>query len=245
MKDYPYLYAPNLYDATHPITNFFENTYCASSCPGQTGDEVCYAEVDATQVCTTSAADTYETTEILNYCIPSASALAAQSVNSSNDDFTTDNFFMAMYESRWAIFTCIWIALVLALIYIKLMDWCAKPIAWVTIFVIEAALITMGYFSYDYAQSVITANNNERNSTSAGALGMASVLWILAGLFGLMMICNWKSLRISIAIIDTAADFFADTKRIVFMPLLYFSVWVCIFIFWLWGLTGVASITED
>jgi len=59
------------------------------------------------------------------------------------------------------------------------------------------------------------------------------------------MFCNWRSLRISIAIIETAADFFSDTKRIVLMPLLYFTVWVLIFVFWLWGVSGVASITDS
>lgn len=57
-----------------------------------------------------------------------------------------------MYESRWVIFTCIWIALVIALIYIKLMDWFAVYLAWVTIVVIEVALCVMGYYSYDYAK---------------------------------------------------------------------------------------------
>lgn len=73
----------------------------------------------------------------------------------------------------------------------------------------------------------------------------ASFLWILAGLYYLIMFCNFKSLKVSIAIIETAADWFADTKRIVFVPLIYFSIWVGIFIFWLWGLTCVCSITDD
>ncbi len=59
------------------------------------------------------------------------------------------------------------------------------------------------------------------------------------------MFCNFKSLRVSIAIIETAADFFSDTKRIVLVPLVYFSVWVGLFIFWLWGLCGVLSISPD
>jgi len=56
-----------------------------------------------------------------------------------------------MYESRWAIVSCIFISLVLALIYIKLMDWLAVYIAWITIVVIEIALVVMGVLSYNYA----------------------------------------------------------------------------------------------
>lgn len=67
----------------------------------------------------------------------------------------------------------------------------------------------------------------------------------MAAIFYLVMFCNFKSLRISIAIIETAADFFADTKRIILMPLLYFCIWVGVFMFWLWGVCGVASITDS
>ena len=51
-----------------------------------------------------------------------------------------------MYESRWCIVTCIAIALVFALIYIKLMDWLAVYLAWITIVVIEVALVLCGYY---------------------------------------------------------------------------------------------------
>jgi hypothetical protein len=150
-----------------------------------------------------------------------------------------------MYESRWCIFTCIWIALVLALIYIKLMDWFAVPLAWITIVVIEAALAGLGYLAYFQAQQYFDLNDGAKNSSSTSLLWIASICWIAAGIYYLIMFCNFKSLRVSIAIIETAADFFADTKRIVFVPLVYFSVWVGLFIFWLWGLCGVLSISPD
>lgn len=56
-----------------------------------------------------------------------------------------------MYESRWVVLTCIGISLVIALLYLKMMDWFAVPLAWITIVVIEVALVTMGYFAYDYS----------------------------------------------------------------------------------------------
>lgn len=59
----------------------------------------------------------------------------------------------------------------------------------------------------------------------------------------MVLACNFKALRISIAIIETAADFFADTKRIALVPAFYFVVWCGLFVFWLWGLSGVASIS--
>lgn len=178
----------------------------------------------------------------MNYCIPSASALANLSYTSDGDDFTTSNYYLSMYESRWVFVICIFIALILSLVYIKFMDWCAVPVAWGTIICIEIALCVSGYFSYAYAQNLITADDGNRSSFTAGALCTASACWIAAGLFYIVMFCNFKSLKISVAIIETAADFFADTKRIIMVPFGYFSLWVLIFVFWLWGLSGVSSI---
>jgi len=56
-----------------------------------------------------------------------------------------------MYESRWVITTCIFMSFVIALIYVKLMDWFAVPVAYFTIVVIEVGLCLMGYYSYEYA----------------------------------------------------------------------------------------------
>lgn len=60
-----------------------------------------------------------------------------------------------MYESRWVILTCIGISLVVALMYLKLMDWFAVPIAWITIIVIEVSLASLGYFAYSYSNEII------------------------------------------------------------------------------------------
>lgn len=61
-----------------------------------------------------------------------------------------------MYESRWVILTSIGISLVIALIYLKLMDWFAVIIAWITIVVIEVCLVLLGYFSYSYSSEIET-----------------------------------------------------------------------------------------
>jgi choline transporter-like protein 2/4/5 len=70
-------------------------------------------------------------------------------------------------------------------------------------------------------------------------------MWVIAALYYLVLCCNWKSLRIAISIIETAADFFADTKRIAFVPMFYFAIWCGVFVFWVWGVCGVASITSS
>lgn len=45
--------------------------------------------------------------------------------------------------------------------------------------------------------------------------------------------------------IEVAADYLYDTKRIVLVPFAYFLVWCFIFWVWIYGFFGVASISED
>lgn len=71
---------------------------------------------------------------------------------------------------------------------------------------------------------------------------LAITSWLAGGLYFIYMCCNFRALRISIAILDTAADFFADTKRIIMVPFLYFTIGLVVFIFWIFGIISVASI---
>lgn len=97
----------------------------------------------------------------------------------------------------------------------------------------------MGYYCYDYSKTASLSNN----SSSEWAMWIAGIVWALAGIFYLLIACNWKSLRVSIAVVETAAEYFSDTKRIIFIPLIYFCVWVGVFIAWIYGVAGVASIS--
>jgi hypothetical protein len=67
--------------------------------------------------------------------------------------------------------------------------------------------------------------------------------FVSAGLYYIFLVCCFKQLRISIAVIETAADWFADTKRIVFVPLGYFSIGILVFAAWACALVMVGSIT--
>jgi hypothetical protein len=123
------------------------------------------------------------------------------------------------------------------------MDCFAVPLAWITIVVIQVSLVALGYFAYAYSNSISTdKDTNTTNSTIL--MWIAAICWILAGLYYVVIACNFKSLRVSIAIVETAAEWFTDTKRIVLIPLIYFCFWVAVFVFWIWGLAGVFSISD-
>ena len=58
------------------------------------------------------------------------------------------------------------------------------------------------------------------------------------------MICSFKSLRIAVAVIQTTASFVADSKRLIFVPVVYFIIAIIFTFIFLFGLICVSSIGE-
>lgn len=137
------------------------------------------------------------------------------------------------------------ICLIVTLIYIKFMDWCAYWLSWLSVILVFAALVGTGVWTMMYRQDKIDKNPSFEDDSEATWLNFyAWSAFIAAGIYLLVMICSFNSLRIAIAVIETAADYFADTKRIIFVPLLWFFIGVCLFAMWVAGMVCVASIGE-
>lgn len=146
--DYPVLYVPNLKEAIVPDVNeYFTYGTCAKKCPsGPDSTMHCFDQDEC------DSYTPYDTNEVLNYCLPTASSIAnVADSDADKNDFTTSSYFISMYEARWTILTSIAISLVIALVYLKLMDWFAVCFAWITIIVIEICLVVLGYFCYAYS----------------------------------------------------------------------------------------------
>ena len=92
-----------------------------------------------------------------------------------------------------------------------------------------------GYYFYDY---------NKKNDSTGAWWGMFGC-WTAAGIYCLCLLCCFRNLRVSIAIIETAADWFADTKRILFVPVGFLSIFILVFAAWSTGTVMVYSITEE
>jgi hypothetical protein len=71
---------------------------------------------------------------------------------------------------------------------------------------------------------------------------MAFVIWIVAGLYLLAMVCMCKTLIISIAILEAAADFVGSTFRIISVPIIFFFINLAVFFMWIIAAVCVFSI---
>jgi hypothetical protein len=142
--------------------------------------------------------------------------------------------------------TCWWIFLVMlgisttiAMIYLFLLRCVAKPLIYISFVLILAILIASGAYvfaSYKYY--------SEGDSTRNVMKGMGILIWIIAGIYLIVLLCCCSRIRLAIAIMQAASDFVRNTFSIFSVPFVFFffiAVWVT---FWIFSAVYVYSVGD-
>ena len=253
-QNYPHLYIYDITAALTPPYSLTSDTTCIAECPKTMGAVLdCQNQLQCDRVGTTY--DAYITYDFLGYCVPEKDSLP-QSVQ---DNFTeaSDQLLNSaggaplydIYKSRWVLVSSVFIGIFYAFLYIKFMDWCALQCAWISVITVGLALIGGGFTCWFVrADWMNDANMSEDNDITTWLFWGAIVFWIVSALYVLCLWCNLNSLRVAIRVIETAADYFADTKRIALVPVLFFFVAVITTFVWLYGyicITSIGTITAS
>ena len=249
-ENYPKLYIGDIIEAAADAGNVFQFGVCVTECPANADDSVDCMTTTKVSTCT-SPGEGYGTNDVLNYCRPIYDTLPPQaqanydSVKAEAGEGVFGGAFAELLESRWVILIAAAIAIVVTMIYIKFMDWCAFWLSWVSVFLVLFTFVGSGTYAYIYRQDKIESNPSfEDDSTATWLNFYAWTAWIFAGFYLLYICCNFQSLRVAIAVIETAADYFADTKRIILVPVLYFIAGILMFVAWAGAMICVSSIGE-
>jgi Plasma-membrane choline transporter len=150
-----------------------------------------------------------------------------------------------MYKARWVIFASIFISIFYTFVFMKFMDKCALQCAWISVVVVQLGLVGIGFLCWFARDNFIKTGEIEPDSkTSKWLLASTFVFWFVSACYCICLTCNLKSLRVSIRIIETAADFFADTKRVVLVPIFFFIVTIATFCAFVYGYICISSIGE-
>lgn len=75
-------------------------------------------------------------------------------------------------------------------------------------------------------------------------IGLLSGCGIMCLTYTCAVFCNWDSLKKAIDVIDAAADFLAGTKRVIFVPALFFFFSLIAITCWLGSMACVVSLNE-
>ena len=103
----------------------------------------------------------------------------------------------------------------------------------------QVAFIGLGLGFYYYGQGL---ENDNIVETATWCNIVAWTFWISAMCYFVCLVVNCRAIRISFAVIATAGDYFAQTKRILFVPMLFFVVGLIAFFIWIFGVMCIYSI---
>ena len=153
---------------------------------------------------------------------------------------------MDVWDARYVIAGSIGISLVITLVYIKFLDKAAYTIAWFSVVLLAFSLFAMGFYVWSYRKhdKLKVDKKDDDNIYNDWVAWVAIAFWVIGGLYVLACICWWSSLKVSISIIETAADFVADTKRIILVPTVFFIIMIVTALIWFSAILCVHSIGE-
>lgn len=237
---YPYLYIFNTQAAFFNPSNLFEYTTCAQSCPNATG-----VPVNCLTAGVCEPTSTYGSYALINYCVPNADTPGLNNTLSVLQNAARSSPLYDFYQTRWVIFGSVFLAIFFAFCYIKFMDWCALQCAWLSVITVGLGLIGSGTWCWILRNNIVSDSNYDPAVDKENATWLwwgAIILWTISGLYVLCLVCNQKSLRVSIRIIEVAGDFVADTKRVLFVPVGFFFFSILVSFAWLWGYICVSSV---
>lgn len=144
----------------------------------------------------------------------------------------------------------------MALLY--LMSAYAETIAWICIFLTGIGLFGGSALCWFMRSDVVT----ERGTPGNPGLAVqgddlndseTEAFWLLVGCIGLAavgccfclcVVCGYKHVKQAIDVIDAAADFAVENKRVIAVPILYFVLTLISFLIWLYSFACVVALNK-
>ena len=109
--------------------------------------------------------------------------------------------------SAWYIYLImLGISLVLCLLYLILLRCFAKPLLYISFVLIFVLLLGGGFYVY-YLGNTYEESDHTRDVMH----GMGILLWILTGIYFVILLCCCSRIRLGIAIMEAASDFVRNT----------------------------------
>jgi hypothetical protein len=237
VEAYPYMYFTDLLGSPSAILG---SGVCVKQCPATPGAALSCPAADAAACA--KIKDAHKSYAAGYFCVPSLASLRAthspayETWRAMLQEMLTKNptgrKIYDLYLSSRAIYISIGMAIVYCLGYIYLMSLFAEYIAWTMIGLTQLGLLIGALACLlswkDRADPAGPLSPQDAQKLLAGGC----VLAVLSVLFAIAVCCGFNSLRTAINVVDASADFLRKTKRILFVPILYFLLNVLVVFAW-------------
>ena len=148
--------------------------------------------------------------------------------------------YMGDLATAWYIFLImLGISFFMCLIYLFLLRCFAKPLLYISFVAIFGLLLGGGFYVYYLADRY-----EEGDNTKSVMHGMGILLWILTGIYSIILLCCCSRIRLGIAIMQAASDFTRSTPSIFMVPLIFFFIIGAWIVFWVFSAIWVFSVGD-
>lgn len=262
------------------LTQIYTQTFCLSRCPDKLKPNQTQTLKEQGISCKTSK-NTVVTNEGINcleyevynsstwfggFCVPdvqvvknvvNTAATAASNIYSQLENSQTLERWMNDVKICWWIFLVAFAcAVLISLLYMQFMKWCAGIITWLMLIGLLAILIVAGFMSWNWAKKkeketdAIQSQTQDEKTTAETTKyvtllkAFAYIFWITAGIELCFIICCYHKISLIIAIIKTAAEFMRDVMAILLVPIFNTFAGAGILAIWIVGTIYLFSVGD-
>lgn len=262
------------------LTKIYTQTFCLSRCPDplQPNEAKTLKEQGITCKTSNNTVNTNQgiscfdykvynsTTWFGGFCIPSvqvvkelanSTATAASGIYTQLENSKTLERWMNDIKICWWVFLVSFgIAVVISVIYMQFMKWCAGIITWLMLLGLFGLLLGAGFMCWNWAKykeshvEAVNSKTQDENSTKETSRyvtllkAFAYIFWITAGIEGCFIICCYHRIKLVIAIIKTAAEFIRDVLAILLVPIINTVVGAGMIAIWIVGTIYLYSVGD-
>lgn len=127
------------------------------------------------------------------------------------------------------------IAFVIGFVYLGLLKCFSGLIVWSVIFSMFIVLLVLGTSFYNQAQTKESAEDYIDYDSKEGNLAIAYIIYALAAILFLGVLCLYDRIKLAIAIVKTTSDYVSDTRSIVLVPFVSLFVYLGFYALWISG----------
>jgi hypothetical protein len=177
------------------------------------------------------------------WCMPVYATLPPSIQDNYNDvigSFGLDDIEMYARDIRlsWKVYAiCVFTVFVLIFFWNLMLRAFAEVLAWISIFVVGAGIVALGFLIKYYADS----NYPEGDTTQKWLNYGAYTVWGLAGLYALVVLCTFYAIKISIKVLRVSAQIIMSNLRMIIVPIIGIVVMIAWIMFYAYSLLWLMS----
>lgn len=182
------------------------------------------------------------------FCLPTEKEVLTK-ISSLFSGINLESCVEAIYVNRYIILASVVLAFAFSFFFsffLQHCTWCVVIISMVGVYGLGGYLSIASWSHYkSLKREAESSASTEEGISSANFYKWVAIgLWISLTLLLLITVCLFSRIKLAVNVIKAAAEFVADNKGVVFIPVVIVLLNAAFVAYWLWGLAAIFSTGE-